>query len=77
MNQVDDKIACGLGEGFLCTYSFKFCMLIPKYIDQIPKLACALNGSAATSRDIFTASHRFIIQMRHYGIDQLYLRKVH
>ena len=36
-----------------------FCVLVKKSIDQVPKLACASNGSAATSHDIYAASHDF------------------
>ena len=41
---------------------------ISKSIDKVPQLPYALNGSAATSHDIYATQH--------YGIDQLYLRKV-
>ena len=48
----------------------------PKSIDQVPKLACALNGRAAHSHDIYAASHGFIIKFLHSDIDQLYIRVV-
>ena len=50
--------------------------LFPKSIDQVPLLACAWNGIAATSHDICAASNRFLINLWHYGIEQLYLRKI-
>ena len=45
-------------------------------IYQVPLLASALNGSAAISHDIYAASNIFIMELRHYRIDQLYIRKV-
>ena len=43
---------------------------------KVPLLAFAWKGIYATSHDIYAASQRFLTIMRHYGIDQLYLRKV-
>ena len=53
-----------------------FQWLYLKSQDQVAQLAFAGIGSYATTHDIFAASHRFIIKLRHYGIDQLYIRKV-
>ena len=36
-----------------------------------------LTGSYATLHDIYAASQRFLIKLRHYGIDQLYIPRYH
>ena len=67
---------------FLLQEIIRICLLLylrpymTKSIDQVPKLALAWNGIAATSHYILAASHRFFIQLRHYGIDQFYLCKI-
>ena len=50
--------------------------LYTKAIDQGPYLSFAWNWSYATSHYIYTTSHRFLIKLRYYSIDQLYLLKV-
>ena len=71
----------GISFGFLTWLTVKgykiqrLYMMLESGITQC-LLLCACNESAATPHAIKAASHRFLIKMWHYGIDQLYLRKV-
>ena len=59
-----------------CLYRYKKVKQRAFSIHQFPYLAFAWNGSYTISHDIYAASQRFLIKLRNYGIDQLYLRKV-
>ena len=50
--------------------------IIVKVYCQSHIINMRLNGSAATSHHIYAASHGFLINLRLYGIHQIYLRKV-
>ena len=58
--------------------NFIFLIMLSSFNVYLPSpvISKHLKLIAATSHDIYAALQRFLVKFRHYGIDQLYLRKV-